>query len=99
MITMNDREDPYAAYAEREADHQELTGDDGPLYVEMNAEPPHPPRTLADYERMAGHEPTVDELLADPQVAAEADQILAGEGGTILGIPFAPSKPESERGE
>jgi hypothetical protein len=23
------------------------------VYVEMNAEPPHPPRTLADYERMA----------------------------------------------
>ena len=50
-------------------------------------------------EVAADHEPDLDELLADPEVAAEADRILAGEGGTILGIPFAPSKPESERGE
>ena len=42
--------------------------------------------------------PEVDELLADPEVAAEADRILAGEGGEILGIPFAP-KRETERGE
>lgn len=30
------------------------------VYVEMNAEPPHPPRTIGDYERLAmraGHEP------------------------------------------
>ena len=73
---------------------------DGPVYVEMNAEPPHPPRALADYERMAAdHVPDLDELLADPDVAAEADRILAGEGRTILGIPFPPSKRETERGE
>jgi hypothetical protein len=38
----------------------------------------------------------LDELLAGPEVAAEADRILAGEGGTILGIPFG---PHEERGE
>jgi hypothetical protein len=54
----------------------------------------------ADRERLPrGPEPDeadLADLLADPEVAAEADRILAGEGRTILGIPFA---PREERGE
>jgi hypothetical protein len=29
---------------------------EGPYFIEVNAEPPHPPRTLADYEHMASEE-------------------------------------------
>lgn len=102
---MKEREDPYAAYdAEREADHQELADESGPVYVEMHSEPSHPPRTLAEYMEEATQVcpvplPEVDELLADPEMSAEADRVLAGEDETILGIPFAPSKRETERGE
>jgi hypothetical protein len=27
--------------------------DDGPVFITMNADPPHPPRTIEDYERAA----------------------------------------------
>lgn len=49
--------------AERQAEHEDQAVDpdyDRPAFVEMNAEPPHPPRTLADYECVAGEDHYVD---------------------------------------
>ncbi len=81
--------------AEQQADHHDQAAEDH--YVDNQGRPyVRPGWYVPDYER---DEPDLDELLADPEVAAEADRILAGDGGTILGIPFAPSKPETERGE
>src|SRR5258708_24803883 len=105
MITTKDRDDPYAAYddADLAAGHLELAEPEAnpeDHYVDNQGRPYEPPGWyVSDYERDADDEPTVDELLADHEVPAEADRILAGEDGTILGIPFAPSKRETERGE
>ena len=40
--------------AQAQAEHGSLGPD--AVYITMNADPPHPPRTLADYEHLAGPE-------------------------------------------
>ncbi len=84
--------------AERHADEPGRPGRDPEDHYADNQGRPYdrPGWYVSEYER--DHEPDLDELLGDPEVAAEADRILAGEGGTILGIPFAP-KRDTERGE
>src|SRR5262249_36315544 len=59
-------------------------------YVETIAEARRYVETGEDVTRQT--EPGLEELEADPEIMAEASRILAGEGGTILGIPFAASK-------
>jgi hypothetical protein len=78
-------------------EHQAEPDPDRDRYLDNQGRPYDPPSWhVSDYEQ--DPEPELDELLADPDVTAEAGRILAGEGGTILGIPFGP-RSDSERGE
>ena len=43
------------AFVAGPAAEQRALGPDA-VHIEMNAEPPHPPRTIADYERLAAPE-------------------------------------------
>jgi hypothetical protein len=65
-------------------------------FVSLEEIADHEAEEAADEAMERAAEAGLDELLADPEMAAEADRILAGEGGTILGIPFG---PREERGE
>jgi hypothetical protein len=65
-------------------------------FVSLEEIADHEAEEAADEVMERAAEADLDELLADPEMAAEADRILAGEDGTILGIPFG---PREERGE